>query len=88
MRDNNMTIDGNKMILITYKSGYISARFKDDPDLLDTLIEDHTEIDDIQTINFEGRGFTPERAVREIIRSRGKQGAREFFEEMLEGGRR
>lgn len=74
-----------KMILITYKSGFMSARFKDDSDLLETLIEDHTEIEDLQEIEFEGRAYTPERVIREYIRSRGKEEARKLLERAIEG---
>ena len=74
----NMTI-----IILTYENGYQVARFRDDKELLETLLTDYQHISDIQEIAYEGRVFSPERAVRELIRQQGKEMARKTFETMI-----
>ena len=72
-----------KIIVLTYVTGYQVAFFKDDPQLLETILADHNAIDDMQQIEYEGRVFTPERALRELIRQQGKAMARRTFEQLL-----
>lgn len=74
----NMTI-----IILTYENGYQVARFRDDKELLETLLTDYNHISDVQEIAYEGRVFSPERAVRELIRQQGKEMARKTFETMI-----
>ena len=75
-----------KIIVITFQSGVMIAKFKEDPELLDLLIEDHDSIEEIIEVNFEGRVSTPERAIRDLIRVKGKAEARKDFERALKGG--
>jgi hypothetical protein len=72
-----------KLIILTYTTGYQQAYFKDDPRLIDTLLADLRDIDDMQEVDYEGRLFTPERAMREFIRQQGKVLARKTFEYMM-----
>jgi hypothetical protein len=74
-----------KIIVITFQSGVMIAKFKEDPELLDLLIEDHDSIEEVLEVPFEGRVTTPERAIRELIRKCGKAGARKHFDRALEG---
>ena len=74
-----------KIIVITFQSGVMIAKFKEDPELLDLLIEDHDSIEEIIEVNFEGRVTTPERAIRDLIRKNGKVEARKYFERALKG---
>jgi len=74
-----------KIIVITFQSGVMIAKFKEDPELLDLLIEDHDSIDEIIEVNFEGRIMSPERAIRDLIRKNGKVEARKYFERALKG---
>lgn len=72
-----------KLIILTYSTGYQQAYFKDDPRLMDVLLSDFDHIDEMQEVNYEGRLFTPERALRELIRQQGKAMARKTFELMM-----
>ena len=74
-----------KIIVITFHSGQMVAKFKDDPELLDLLIEDHESIEEVLEVPFEGRVTTPERAIRELIRKCGKVEARKYFDRALQG---
>ncbi len=74
-----------KIVLITFQTGVMIAKFKDDPDLVDLMIQDFDSIDEVIEVNFEGRVSTPERAVREIIRKMGKVEARKYFDRALKG---
>lgn len=72
-----------KMIILTYKTGYQQAIFKDDPQLIDTVLQDFNQIEDMQQVEYEGRVYTPERALRELIKQQGKAMARRTFEAMM-----
>ena len=71
------------IIILTYENGYQEARFKEDTELLDILITDYVNIVDIQQVAYQGRTYTPERALRELIRQQGKEMARKTFETMI-----
>ena len=71
------------LIILTYTTGYQQAYFKDDPRLIDALLEGLEDITDMEEVAYEGRLFTPERALRELIRQQGKAMARKTFELMM-----
>lgn len=75
-----------KIVVITYQSGVMIAKFKDDPELVETLVADFDHIQEIFEVDFDGRVATPERAIRELIRMKGKAAARKYFDLALEGG--
>jgi hypothetical protein len=70
------------LIILTYTTGYQQAYFKDDPRLIDALLEGLEDITDMEEVAYEGRLF-PERALRELIRQQGKAMARKTFELMM-----
>lgn len=72
-----------KIVILTYENGYQVALFKNDPELLETILADYNNIDEMQEVNYEGRVYTPERALRELIRQQGKAMARKTFEKMV-----
>ena len=74
-----------KIIIITFESGCRVARFKEDPELLDMLVQDHDVIAEVDEVTFEGRVSTPERAIRDLIRIKGKTEARKHFDRALKG---
>ncbi len=47
------------------------------------VLSDFDHIDEMQEVNYEGRVYTPERALRELIRQQGKAMARKTFEKMV-----
>lgn len=72
-----------KLIILTYTTGYQQAFFREDPRLIDALLDGLNDITDMDEIDYEGRLFTPERALRELIRQQGKAMARKTFEHMM-----
>ena len=74
-----------KIVVITFHSGTMIAKFKQDPELLELIINDFDAIDDIIEVDFEGRISSPERAIRDLIRTKGKAEARKDFERALKG---
>ena len=61
------------------------AKFKEDPELLELIINDFDAIDDIIEVDFEGSLSSPQRAIRDLIRTKGKAAARKDFERALKG---
>lgn len=74
-----------KIVVITFHSGTMIAKFKDDPELLELIINDFDAIDDIIEVDFEGSLSSPQRAIRDLIRTKGKAAARKDFERALKG---
>tara|TARA_S200002703_G_scaffold4739_1_gene5841 strand:+ start:247 stop:513 length:267 start_codon:yes stop_codon:yes gene_type:complete len=72
-----------KLIILTYENGYQVGYFKNDPELLETILADFDSIDEMHQVNYDGRVYTPERALRELIRQQGKAMARKTFEKMV-----
>ena len=72
-----------KIVILTYTTGYQVGYFKNDPELLNAILADYPNIDEIEEVNYEGRVYTPERALRELIRQQGKAMARKTFEKMV-----
>lgn len=74
-----------KIVVITFHSGTMIAKFKEDPQLLELIINDFDAIDDIIEVDFEGSLSSPQRAIRDLIRTKGKAEARKDFERALKG---
>lgn len=74
-----------KIVVITFHSGTMIAKFKEDPELLELIINDFDAIDDIIEVDFEGSLSSPQRAIRDLIRTKGKAAARKDFERALKG---
>lgn len=78
------------IIIITYKSGTQEARFYQDPELLDIIIDNFDYIEEIQQIEFTGTIPTPpppappqltdERAIRNTIRKIGRVATKNMME--------
>ena len=73
-----------QIIIITYNNGSQHARFRDDAELLDTLIYHHDDIGEVQVIPFEGNLCITERSIRKMIRCKGKEETRKILEKMLQ----
>ena len=83
------------IVIITYKSGSREARFFDDPELLDLIIDGFDYIADIEQIHFTGKLPTPpqpdtekmliaDKAVRDSIKRIGKAATRSVIKDLLE----
>jgi len=73
-----------QIIIITYHNGTQEARFRDDVDLLDTLIWNHEDISEVESIPFHGNLCITERSLRDMIRRLGKEETRKILSSKLE----
>ena len=73
------------IIIITYYSGTQSAYFKNDPQLLEYLIDYHDSIEEVQEVPFTGLIQTnSERTIRDLIRKIGKSATRDLVQRLCE----
>lgn len=83
------------IVIITYKSGTQEARFYQDPELLDIIIDNFHYIAEIEQVHFTGTIPTPpapqpqqlliaDKAVRDSIKRIGKAATRSAIKDLLE----
>jgi uncharacterized protein involved in propanediol utilization len=83
------------IVIITYKSGTREAKFFNDPELLELIIDGFDYIADIEQIHFTGKLPTPpqpatekmllaDKAVRDSIKRIGKAATRSAIKDLLE----
>ena len=73
------------IIIITYYSGTQSAYFKNDPQLLEDLIDYHDSIEEVQEVPVTGLIQTnSERTIRDLIRKIGKSATRDLVQRLCE----